>query len=281
MTDLATNWPQFVRDALPRLLENQPLLTTLLERAALLLHGSLTLAGADDEFCDIDLWLIASADDAASFDQQIGSRFVQFKISRDGHFQVESVTAFQQRVNRCDLQLIAELSDAVVLSDPAQIATHLLASARKPMPEAVRFAWFRYHYIEMRSEHRGCDGAISRGHPIPLLLTIARTLQHAMQAAMVLDRRPYRYGKWLAWMAEQTPTGAKVVPLVNDVLHLVESGALRHPGPEATHPLTQAIKRIRITLIESACAAGIDAPWLTEWWLHIDKGRQGIHQVSW
>ena len=28
-------------------------------------------------------------------------------------------------------------------------------------------------------------------------------------------------------------------------------------------------------------AAGIDEPWLREWWLHIDKARRGIDDVTW
>jgi hypothetical protein len=248
---------------------------------ALLLHGSLTI-GIDDPRADIDLWVLAADGDAVEFDRRTGTRFVEFKTPhRHGHFQVESLEAFRRRVSACDFQLLSELRYAHALSDPTGAGAELVREARKPMGDDVRLAWFRYHYAEMRSEHRGCDNCIDRNDPVGLLIGATRTLENALRAAMILDREPYRYAKWLARMAARGPTGAKVAPLVDDAVRLISSGALLLPGPEAAHPLTAKFKQLRVTLIDAAQSSGIDGPWLREWWLHIDKARRGVEGIRW
>jgi hypothetical protein len=180
------------------------------------------------------------------------------------------------------MELISELRYGVALSDPSALAADLLREARKPMSDAVRRAWFRYHYVEMRSEHRACDGAAERPeNPTAMLIGATRTIEHALRAAMVIDGEPYRYGKWLAPLAARTPTGARLVPVVNEAIELIGAGGLRDPAPESAHPLILTLKRLRQPLVEAARAAGADGPWLTEWWLHIDTSRQCVQHVSW
>jgi hypothetical protein len=180
------------------------------------------------------------------------------------------------------MELISELRYGVTIADPTGAATELLRGARKPMTDAVRHAWFRYHYVEMRSDHRACDGSVDQhDNSAATLIAVGKTIQHAMQAAMVIDREPYRYSKWLAPLAARTPTGAKIVPLVNEAIRLIETGALQDHTPEAAHPLILALRRLRDPLIDAAHAAGIDERWLSKWWLHIDTARGGIRQVSW
>jgi hypothetical protein len=263
-------------DALPGLLTAHPLVAQIAERSALVLHGSLTI-GMRDDWSDWDFWLLTDADSAKRFDTAQGARFVDFSTPHKGHFQIEVVDELLARVERCDMQLISELRYAVVINDPNGLATELIAQAQRLMSDKVRLAWFRYHYVEMRSEHRACDGAIERGNASALLIGVSRAIQHALQAAMVLDR----YSKWLAPLAAKLPTGSKVVPLVEEAISLIDRGALRIPGPENAHPLTHVLRLIRTTLIDAAVANGIDEPWLREWWLHIDKSRNGIHDVSW
>ncbi|MEO6436281.1 MAG: hypothetical protein ABIP55_11060 [Tepidisphaeraceae bacterium] len=270
-----------LNDALPALLRAHPAVAALLDRSALLLHGSTTI-GIDDPLADWDLWVLTDMESWRDFDREHGTRFIEFRSVRKGHFQIEPIDAFRHRVARCDFQLISELRHALVLSDPRGIAAGILADSCKPMSEQVRRAWFCHHYVEMRGEHRACDNAIDRGgHAFAVLLGATRALEHALQAAMILDGEPYRYGKWLTTMAARTPTGAGIVPLVHDAMRLIASGAIDHPGPEAAHPLTLMLKEIRRVLIDAARAAGIDEPWLNEWWLHIDKARDGVRDVTW
>jgi hypothetical protein len=268
------------RAELPHLLREHPLIAGIADRCAIVLHGSRTI-GIDDDCADWDVWLLTDDATAAQFERAAGTRFVDFNPPR-GHFQVEPLADLRRRLKACDFPLISELRYAQAIADPASLATDLLALARQPMRDAVRLTWFRYHYVEMRSDHRTCDNPIDRGDdPVALLIGVANALQHALRAAMVLDGEPYRYSKWLTRMAARTPTGAKVVTLVERATRLIGSGALDLPGPEAQHPLTLQLRLIRQTLIDAAVAAGIDEPWLRQWWLHIDKARRGIDDVTW
>jgi hypothetical protein len=274
------------RRALPAALRAHPAIAALADRAAVVLHGSRAM-GLSDDFADVDLWVLTGAAAAGAFEREHGGRFVEFSPEAEsamgarGHFNVESIEALSARVRRCDFPLIAELRTAVALADPGGLSRELLALAGRPMSDTVRLAWFRYHYVEMRGEHRACDNAIERGDATALLLQVARTLEHAIRAASVLDREPYRYGKWLAHAARRTPSGAAVVALAERAIALIEGGALRVRGPEDAHPLTGVLKSMRRTLVESARAGGIDGPWLVEWWLHIDNARRGVDDIEW
>jgi hypothetical protein len=149
------------------------------------------------------------------------------------------------------------------------------------MREDVRHAFFFYHYVEMRGEHRACDTPIDRNQPVPLLLFMSKTIAHALRAAMVLDGHPYPYGKWLHHAAIRTETGRLLAPPVETILDLLAQGHLRTPGSEASHPVTLALMTMRKILIEAAQSKGCDAPWLKEWWLYMDQARAGIHSVRW
>jgi hypothetical protein len=46
------------------------------------------------------------------------------------------------------------------------------------------------------------------------------------------------------------------------------------------HPLNIKLREIRQQLIAAARASGLDAPWLSEWYLHLDV-RDGIRHVAW
>lgn len=145
----------------------------------------------------------------------------------------------------------------------------------------VRTAFFRYHYVEMRGDHKACQSPTNRGDPLALLQLASKTLGHALRAALVLDREPYPYDKWLAHDARETPTGTVVERGARRVLDLLARDVLRQPGPERDHPLGLALREIRVELIDAARAGGIDGPWLDEWWLYIDEARRGAEEVSW
>jgi len=271
-----------MRAALPALLAAHPQVAAVVDRSCLLLHGSRTI-GTARATSDWDLWVLTDDATHAAFAAEHGTRFINFAADgRVGHFQLKSVAALARQVAACDLELISELRYGIVIAGSPAVAVELLRAARKPMSDAVRHAWFRYHYVEMRSDHRACDGSVDQqDNPAATLIAVAKTVQHALQAAMVIDREPYRYSKWLAPLAARTPTGARIVPIVNEAIELIETGALRDHSPEAAHPLILSLRRLRDPLIDAARNAGIDEEWLTKWWLHIDTARDGIHDVSW
>src|SRR5205085_120240 len=113
---------------------------------------------------------------------------------------------------------ISELRLCEVLRDPTGWVQPTLDAARRPMNESVRRTWFCFHYVEMRGDHRACDTPIERGDALAVLQAMTPTLSHAMRAAMVLDREPYPYIKWLGKAAAKTPTGAPIVAIIHDIL---------------------------------------------------------------
>ena len=270
-----------MRAALPAILAAHPHVAAILDRSCLLLHGSTTI-GMERPGSDWDLWVLTDDATHAAFAAAHGTRFVDFAAARLGHFQVESLAGFRRRVAACDMELISELRHGVVLDDPRRIVTELLREARKPMSDAVRAAWFRYHYVEMRGEHKAVAGSVDQpDNPVAVMIGVGKTIEHALRAAMVIDGEPYRYSKWLAPLAARTPTGAKVVTVVKESIELLERGVLRDRSPGAAQPLILSLRRLREPLIDAARAAGIDGEWLTKWWLHIDTSRRCVHDVSW
>jgi hypothetical protein len=249
--------------------------------ACTLLHGSTTM-GIDDAHSDLDVWLLLPTRGVEQFEAAGAPRFIEFQLSgKPGHFTIEPAEAFFDRVRRCDFPLIAELRLAQILSDADGVGHRLVDTARQPMRDAVRRAWFRYHYVEMRGEHRACDTPIERNTPVPILLAMSSTIAQALRAACVLDGVPYPYVKWLHRVASQTPTGAKLALHVERMLELLAADSLRQPGPERQYPLSQKLRDIRAVLIDTARAAGIDEPWLREWYLTIPASRAGIVGLEW
>jgi len=246
-----------------------------------MLHGSTTM-GIDDPWSDLDVWVIVPDEAMGQLRRTSQDSFFEFALGgKPGHFTLEVYEDFLSRVRRCDMPLIAELRPAVVLGDPQGYGQGFIDLARQPMRPEVRLAWFRYHYVEMRSEHRACDNPIERGDPVAVLLAMTKTLEHAMRAALVLDGQPYPYSKWLARACAGTPTGQKVLHGAEEMLGLLAAGALHRPGPEKGHPLSDKLREIRRVLVEAARAGGLDEPWLDKWWLFMEQADRGVREVSW
>jgi hypothetical protein len=264
----------------PELCERHPALGAA-ARWSVMWHGSMT-RGIDDELADLDLWCLGRASDVRGLDAASPTRFFSFDHrGRHGHLNVESFDDFDARIRGCDLPLIAELRSARIVADPEGRAAALAARASVAMPEDVRAAWFRFHYVEHRGEHRSMDNSGARGHPVALLLAGANCLREALRAAMVVDGQPYPYDKWLHPEAMATPTGAALAPCVERLLDVLASDSLRAALPEASHPVVQALKEMRGVLVARARETGLHGDYLDRWWLHMTVVRQGIRAVRW
>jgi hypothetical protein len=57
--------------------------------------------------------------------------------------------------------------------------------------------------------------------------------------------------------------------------------ALRFPGPESENPLSLELKGLRNDLVDAARSKGIDEPWLTRWWEHVNQARTATSRVHW
>ncbi|MCL5269090.1 MAG: hypothetical protein M1457_00695 [bacterium] len=280
-TEIKENWARRLREFLPEYIDGCAALRTAIPEASIVFHGSTTL-GVDDPYSDLDIWMLAPSHKIEQADALSTTRFFEFKLDgKPGHLNLESREDFACRVGECDMQLMAELRPCEVLLDTDGFASELASRARQPMSDAVRRAWFCYHYVEMRSEHRACDNPIERRDGLALLQALVPAIGHALRAAMVLDGEPYPYGKWLGRAAAATPTGRLVAAKADEILALLGTDALRLPGPEKQHPLSLKLREIRALLIAAARAAGIDEPWLTSWWLYMTKAREGVRATRW
>jgi predicted nucleotidyltransferase len=274
-------WSRRLELFIPGFFHQSPALRELWGHCGIIFHGSTTL-GIDDDFSDLDLWVLSSLDAVRRAESTAGTRFFSFTLDgKQGHFNLEVADEFKRRVQHCDMERIAELRRSRVLCDVEGKANALVSLAQQPMSDAIRLAWFKYHYIEMRGYHRNADNPIERGNAVALLQALVPTLNHALRAALVLDYEPYPYIKWLGHAAERTPTGQRVMPLIKEVLDLLASDALRCGGPERSHPLSLKMREIRQLLIESAHAQGITEPWLDRWWEHITETADDIRKVNW
>lgn len=272
--------PAFLEGLWPELCARYPVLGPE-NRWSIVWHGSMT-RGVDDDLADIDLWCLGSRADVERLDHESPTRFFNLEHrGRTGHLNVEVLDDFDRRITACDLPLIAELRCAHIVADPDGAAFRLLARAATPMPDDVRAAWFRFHYVEFRGEHRSTDNPAARGHAVAVFLAAAGCLREALRAAMVLDGEPYPYDKWLYRDASRTPTGAALAPGVAHLLDQISGDSLRAAMPEAAHPLVQGLKGLRSVLIERARQGGLDGDYLTRWWLHMTTARAGITTVRW
>lgn len=278
---LISKWTAALAEFVPRFVGAHPILGHFADNAAIVLHGS-TARGIEDDVSDLDLWLIVSESELRRLDAASSTRFFEFQLeNKPGHFDAISGESHTQRMRHCDLALIAELRSARVIRDPQGLGGKLIADASRPMPEAVRRPFFRYHYVEHRGDDRAADHPLDRSDPVAAITAQAAALGHALRAAMVLDGEPYPYFKWLYRCAAAAPTGRALAPKVQEWIDLLGRNALRDPTGSDGHPLARKMKEIRLALIDAARGAGIDEPWLNQWWLHIDAARAAIQTVQW
>lgn len=273
-------WTERLRAVLAELAA-RPELVPLARTWSVLLHGSTTL-GVEDPYSDLDLWALVESAALVELDRRSPTRFFAFELDgKKGHLNVEDAALFASRVRMCDMPLLAELRRAKVLEDASGVGAALTAAARRPMPEDVRSAWFRFHYVEMRGYHRTADNALARGDPIASLLAVTETAAHGLRAALVLDGVPYPYEKWLAFAALTCPTGRLARDAVERLLGVLEAGGLRGPASPSGADAQVPLAKLRTVLIEQARAAGVVGPWLEQWWLHLPAARAGVASVTW
>ncbi len=275
------HWIERLGSFVPGFMAGHGVLADCIDDGSVFFHGSMA-DGMGDEFADLDLWLFVSDDRIAGTDAAAGTRFFEFECDGViGHFNVEPVADFSERVDRCDMDCIYQLRRGAVLFDPTGAAHSLEAAAREPMRAEVRDALFRYHYVEMCSEHRSCVGPIQRGDSVAFLLAIPKALAHAYRAALVLSAEPYPYDKWLDHAARCTPIGALIGAEVDTILDLCEGGALKLRVARRLHPIYQRLRAMRDILRDAARERGVDGEWLDRWWLYMTQVREAVRTMRW
>jgi len=235
--------------------------------------------GVDDAAADVDLWMLVSEDEREAVRTAAGTLFFPLTVDGvTGHVTVKTTDELAAAfAGPCDLPMIFELRHAMLVQDEHAAAQGLLDRAKRPMPEAVRRAWFMHHYVEMRGEHRAADSPMRRGDAMAVLLAVARTLEQAMRASIVLGGEPYPYHKWLRTRLDDRPIAATV----DRVLACIEAGWTRRAGDENDNAITADLRAIRAVLVDGAKSNGVDEPWLDRWWYHIDAARRVVSDASW
>lgn len=281
-------WLKVIKKFIPEFLEQHPLLKNYQENASVLLHGSITL-GFDDPFSDIDLWFLIPEEELVDLNSNSESLFFEIEINnKPGHLNAESIEDFSKRFHQLknhndqnDMDIVFQLRNAEIVIDKSGIGNELIKLACQPMRKEVSKIFFFYHYVEMRGEHRASDNPMERHDPVGVLLSLPKTLAHALRAAMVLDGEPYPYDKWLYYAASQTPTGKKLIPSIEKIINLIADDKLRFKGSESDHPISQELRVIRRLLVKAAQAKGNNAPWLEKWWLYMTQSRDKIKSIHW
>ena len=281
-------WVKKLQKFIPEFLKQHEILKNFHEKASVLLHGSLTL-GFDDPFSDIDLWYLLPEEELIQLEKISGTLFFEIEVSdKPGHLNAESIEEFSRRFHQLrnsndkhDMDIVFQLRNAEIVIDRTGIGNELITSACQPMRKEVSDCFFFYHYIEMRGEHRASDNPMERHDPVGVLLSLPKTLAHALRAAMVLDNEPYPYDKWLYYAASKIPIGKKLIPSINKIIDLMASDGLRFEGSEAENPISTELRVIRKILIEEARAKGNDSPWLEKWWLYMTQALDKIREIHW
>jgi len=275
-------WTARLREFVPGYCREAEALAPVWEAAAIILHGS-TAMGIDDDASDLDLWLVLPDEGLAALDRLSQTRFFEFELDgKIGHLNACSESDFAGRIAGCHMDTIWQLRRSRIIHDGSGRGERFVAEASRPMRPEVRDALFFYHYVEMRGEHRACDTPIVRGESIALLLGLPKTLAHALRAAIVIAGEPYPYDKWLHRAALGTPAGRAMQPHVEAVLDSLAADGLREQyEDENEHTITVELRAIRQVLIEAAREHGIDEPWLSEWWLHMDQARAACENARW
>ena len=274
-------WVGRLSEFLPGFAAEHPVLGRFVGRCDAVLHGSTTF-GVDDAVSDLDFWLLLTDEGLAEFDGLSDTRFIEFELDgKAGHLNAESASGFSERAETCDLPVLAELRAAAPILEGLGVASRLIELARRPMRDEVRHAYFRYHYVEMRSEHRAVDNPLVRREGLGALLSVAPALAHAFRAALVLDGEPFPYQKWLRRAASRTATGKRLGPCVDRILDHLAADHLRSGVGDEKNPIDRALHEVRDILIESARDGGIDEPWLRYWYLYMNQARDGIAGVRW
>jgi predicted nucleotidyltransferase len=281
-------WVRSLKNYIPEFLKKHPILKNFHKNASVILHGSITL-GFDDPFSDIDLWFLLPEEELVELESVSESFFFDIELNnKPGHLNAESIEDFSKRFrqlknyyDQSDMDIVFQLRNAKIVIDKSGIGNELIKLACKPMRKEVSDIFFFYHYVEMRSEHRASDNPMERQDPVGVLLSLPKTIAHALRAAMVLDGEPYPYDKWLYHRASQTPTGKKLVPSIDKIIDLLAEDYLRFEGSESEHPISQELRVIRKILIETAQVKGNNSPWLDKWWLHMTQPRDSIKDIHW
>lgn len=247
-----------------------------------MLHGS-TARNIDDPHSDLDFWLVLNDDEDEKFRSITEQSFIPVEIDgKPGHINPLRIRDLEACFsNQIDMVLANEVSDSIVIEDKKNVFDRFIALSRRPLSDAVKYAFFFYNYVGMRGYHRSGDNPIERNDRFAALYNIMSTIKYAFQAAFVLDNRTYPYEKWLYVFANRSDTPKTLIEHVDNIIEELTTNPSSLFGPEKDNKISQQLRIIRNKLIEKAQQEGIDELWLEKWWLYMDKASNAVNDVHW
>lgn len=278
----AQKWAAASREFIPGFIHDHKILKHVQDKATVVLHGSTTL-NVDDPYSDLDFWLILDEEEEMQFNALTKESFFLLEIQgKQGHinpFPLRELRAcFNGSIN---MVLAYEVKNAIAILDKKEHFQSIKSQANTPLTDGVRYAHFFRNYIEMRASHRSCDNPMERHDHFAMLYNVMDTLKFALQAAFVLDRKPYPYDKWIYAHAHRAETPKTLVPLIDNILEHIASGPSALHGPERDNKISQELRKIRAILVEKARQTGIDQPWLNAWWRFIEESKRAVQVARW
>ena len=275
-------WVLASKSYMPAFMEGHEVLKHFYERAAVILHGSTSL-NVDDPYSDLDYWLVLDDEEEHLFYSLTKESFVLLRIDgKVGHINPlplrEIASCFSDEIN---MVLAYEVQSGIVIVDKKGVFEKFKSLANEPLSDRVRYAHFFRNYIEMRASHRSCDNPMERHDHFAMLYNVMDTLKFALQAAFVLDRKPYPYDKWIYAHAHRSETPRALIPGITTIFEQITSGVDAFHGPEKDNKISQELRVIRTILIDKAKEGGIDELWLDKWWRYIEESKRAVQAAHW
>ena len=275
-------WVNSAKSYFTRCIHKNEILRSLDKNITIVLHGS-TTRNIDDPHSDLDFWLVLNDDEDEKFRSITEQSFIPVEIDgKPGHINPLRIrdlgACFSNQIN---MVLANEVSDSIVIEDKKNVFDRFIALSRRPLSDAVKYAFFFYNYVGMRGYHRSGDNPIERNDRFAALYNIMSTIKYAFQAAFVLDNRTYPYEKWLYVFANRSDTPKTLIEHVDNIIEELTTNPSSLFGPEKDNKISQQLRIIRNKLIEKAQQEGIDELWLEKWWLYMDKASNAVNDVHW
>ncbi len=200
-----------MKGAITGLIANNNALALFQDNLTLVLHGS-TARNIDDQFSDIDCWIVFDDAELMKFDELCEHRYIPFVLNgKPGHMDPISINELNSCFSRININLIHEIRDAGIIIDNKKIFRDIQTIAKKPMSDEVRYAFFFHNYVQMRSSHRALDNPLERQDEIASLIGIIHTIVFALRAGLILDKVPYPFDKWLYVVSHFHPIAKSLV----------------------------------------------------------------------
>lgn len=263
------SWYKIIKDNLIDVINGLPHGINLVKDGGIIFHGSIT-SGIDDEYTDLDMWLILDSKVYFDFVFKNG-HFFDFEVEKKwGHINIENLDVFINRVSNCDFPLIYELRNGYFVHGNDSVLT-LYKTAQKEINKDITENHFLYNYAIARNWQKSSENIIRRGDKTALLLTMSKFIEHALKAAIISNGRPYPYQKWLYHTASGIDSCNLLVNEIDLLLEIIErNGILGDVNDIDNNVLFKSMEKIKGALIDLASIHNIESPIIEKWYLYID-----------